>query len=141
MTLPLDLTTEFGARVARRLQEEIVIWLTTVRADGTPQPSPVWFLWDGATILIYSRPETPKVRNIGHNPRVALAFDSDGRGGNIVILTGRAVIDRSTPPATQVPAYLDKYRAGIASIGMTPERFAAAYSVPVRVTPAHLRGF
>ncbi|MFQ5612516.1 MAG: hypothetical protein ACE5H9_10325 [Anaerolineae bacterium] len=40
----IDLSTEFGLRVARRLREERIIWLTTLRADQTPQPSPVWFL-------------------------------------------------------------------------------------------------
>lgn len=40
----IDLTTEYGARVARRLQDEQVIWLTTVGRDGTPQPNPVWFI-------------------------------------------------------------------------------------------------
>jgi len=54
----IDLSTDFGARVARRLDDEIMIWLTTVRADGTPQPSPVWFLWIDQSILIYSQPNT-----------------------------------------------------------------------------------
>ena len=58
--MELDLNTEFGARVERRLREEIVIWLTTVRTDLTPQPSLVWFLWDAETMLIYSKPNTPK---------------------------------------------------------------------------------
>ena len=51
-----DPQTDFGARVARRLQNEQVIWITTVRVDGTPQPTPVWFIWDGETILIYPCP-------------------------------------------------------------------------------------
>ena len=37
----IDTMTEFGARVERRLREEPVIWLTTVRDDLLPQPSPV----------------------------------------------------------------------------------------------------
>ncbi len=45
-------STPFGARVAQRLREEHLIWLTTVGADGTPQPNPVWFLWDGASVLV-----------------------------------------------------------------------------------------
>ena len=40
-----DTTTPFGRQVARRLQEEPIGWLTTVGADGTPQPNPVWFFW------------------------------------------------------------------------------------------------
>jgi predicted pyridoxine 5'-phosphate oxidase superfamily flavin-nucleotide-binding protein len=31
------------------LHEAHVIWLTTVDADGTPHPNPVWILWDGDT--------------------------------------------------------------------------------------------
>ena len=80
--MQLDQSTEFGARVARRLESEHVAWLTTVRADGQPQPSPVWFLWDGDSILIYSRPNQPKLRNIAGNPKVSLSFNSDGDGGD-----------------------------------------------------------
>ena len=136
----LDTSTPFGARVERRLREEQIGWLTTVRGDGLPQPSPVWFLWDGETILIYSQPGAPKLRNIAGNPKVALNLDSDGRGGDIVILSGEARVDAGAPPAHEVAAYVEKYREGIAGIGMAPEGFAAAYSVAVRMTPAGLRG-
>lgn len=135
-----DQSTEFGARVARRLHDEWIIWLTTVRADGMPQPVPVWFLWDGQTFLIYSQPDTPKLRNIARNPKVALHFDGDGRGGNIVVFNGEARVDPQAPPADQVAAYVEKYREAIAQIAMTPESFARSYSVAIRVTPTRLRG-
>ena len=51
-----DDSTEIGARAERRLREEEIAWLTTVRADGQPQSVPVWFLWDGDAFLIYSQP-------------------------------------------------------------------------------------
>src|SRR5689334_3392665 len=81
--MELDLNTEFGARVERRLREEIVIWLTTVRADLTPQTSLVWFLREAGTLLIYSKPNMPKLRNIEQHPTVALNFDGNGRGGDM----------------------------------------------------------
>ncbi|MCG8351621.1 MAG: TIGR03667 family PPOX class F420-dependent oxidoreductase [Chloroflexales bacterium] len=136
----LDTTTEFGARVVRRLNDEQIIWLTTVDSQQMPQPVPVWFLWDGATFLIYSQPNTPKLRNIARNPQVALHLDGDGRGGNIVVLTGTAQIIDSAPLATDAPVYLEKYREGIKRIQMTPESFAQSYSVTVRVTPTRVRG-
>jgi PPOX class probable F420-dependent enzyme len=136
----LDTTTEFGARVERRLREERIGWLTTLGTDGTPQPSPIWFLWDGRTFLIYSQPEQPKLRNIERNPKVALHLDSDGLGGNIVVITGEAGILRDVPSANEVPEYLEKYRPDIARIGMTPESFARAYSVAIRLSPRKLRG-
>ena len=138
--MKIDTTTEFGQRVQRRLRDETIGWLTTVGPDGTPQPSPIWFLWDGETILIYSQPNTPKVRNIERNGRVALNLDGDGRGGDIVILTGAARVDRDAPGAADHTEYLEKYRQGIERIGMTPEQFAGSYSVPIRMTPTRLRG-
>jgi PPOX class probable F420-dependent enzyme len=136
----IDLTSAFGQRVAQRLNDESVIWLTTVRQDGAPLPSPVWFLWDGETVLIYSQPNTPKLRNITRSSLVTLNFDGDGHGGNIIVLSGTAQIDTAAVPANQDAAYLAKYQAGIASIGMTPEHFAAGYSVAIRVTPTSVRG-
>ena len=67
--MELDTTTEFGAHVARRLRDELIGWLVTVSPRGRPQPSAIWFLWDGASsLLIYSQPDAPKLRNIAANP-------------------------------------------------------------------------
>jgi PPOX class probable F420-dependent enzyme len=136
----LDTTTEFGARAARRLRDERIGWLVTVSADRTPQPIPVWFLWDGQALLVYSQPDTAKLRNIALNPRVALHLDGDGQGGDVVILSGEAHVVTDGPPANQVPAYLEKYRQGMARIGMTPEMFARTYSTALRITPTRVHG-
>lgn len=141
MAFALDPSTEFGARVARRLSDELIGWLVTVNGRGAPQPSPIWFLWDGESVLIYSQPDTPKIRNITRHPRVALNLDGNGQGGNIVILTGQAIIDRSAPPVDQNPAYVAKYGDRIARNNWTPESFGADYSVAIRFTPTKLRGF
>jgi PPOX class probable F420-dependent enzyme len=52
----LDTTTEAGKRAQRRLHEEEIAWLTTVRADGQPQSVPVWFLYKDGAFLLYSQP-------------------------------------------------------------------------------------
>lgn len=136
----IDRSTEFGARVARHLREEVVVWMTTVTRAGSPLPSPVWFLWDGAeTVVMYSMPGA-RVRNVEANPRVTLNFAGDGAGGDIVVLSGNAVIDADWPPADQAGDYRGKYDSHIARIGMTPETFAERYSVPVRIRLERLRG-
>ena len=136
-----DPSSPYGARVARRLQEDQVIWLTTVSRDGTPQPNPVWFLWDGETVLIYSMPTAAKVHNIRRSPRVALHFDSGESGEDVVVFTGTAVLDAAAPPAHHNPAYLAKYQSGITNIEMTPESMSAAYNAAIRVKPDKVRGF
>jgi PPOX class probable F420-dependent enzyme len=125
--------------VEERLGREIVIWLTTVRADGQPQTSPVWFVWDGESFLIYSMPRSQKVPNIRSNPRVSLNLDGDGRGAGIVSIEGEARIDDGAPPAHQVTGYADKYRQEILDMGAEPEPFAKEYSVAIRVTPTRRR--
>ncbi|MFO7169242.1 MAG: TIGR03667 family PPOX class F420-dependent oxidoreductase [Chloroflexota bacterium] len=137
----IDSSTEFGARVLRRLAEEEVIWLVTVGKSGTPHPNPVWFLWDGSELLVYSQPNKTKLRDIERNGRVALHFNTAPDGDDVVVIAGDARIDPSAPPADRVEAYLEKYRAGIGRIGMTPESFAASYSVAIRITPTKVRGF
>lgn len=136
----IDLTTEFGRRAARRLEEERIIWLTTVDAEGMPQPRPVWFWWDGQTFLIYSQPNTHKLRHIVRNPQVALHFDGDGQGGNIIVFSGEARLAPEMPPANQVPAYVQKYQPGFTRIRMSAKEFAESYSVALRVMPISLRG-
>jgi PPOX class probable F420-dependent enzyme len=143
MTFQLpDPSTEFGGRVARRLRGERLIWLTTVDAKGTPQPTPVWFLWDEAssTMLIYSRADAKRLAHIQQNPRVALNFDGNGSGGDIIVITGQAQVSFEDPPADRLPVYVEKYRDFIARRYATPENFASIYSVALRIRPMAIRG-
>jgi PPOX class probable F420-dependent enzyme len=136
----IDEGTDFGARVARRLREEQVVWLTTVTPAGAPLPRPVGFLWDGGDLVsIYSQPGA-RVRNIAANPKVALNFDGDGRGGDVVVLSGTAQVDEDAPPADANPGHLEKYAAQIAGFGMTPASYAARFSVPIRIRLTRVDG-
>jgi PPOX class probable F420-dependent enzyme len=110
-----------------------------VTPAGAPLPSPVWFLWDGAEVVVmYSMPSA-RIRNIEANPRVALNFAGDGGGGDIVVLSGTAVVDTEMPPASGGD-YLEKYGQRIARMSSTPEAFAERYSVPVRIQITGVRG-
>jgi PPOX class probable F420-dependent enzyme len=136
-----DPSTEFGQRVERRLREEAIIWLTTIDSTGRPQPRPVWFIWTGQDFIIYTRPEGRKLSHIQNNPHVALHFDGDGRGGNIIVFLGEAQVEQGQPPADAAAAYVEKYREGMKRLGMDPARFTSEYSLTIRVRPVKLRGF
>lgn len=131
----LDTTTDAGGCAERRLREEKIAWLTTVRSDGQPQSVPVWFLWDGERFLIYSQPGRQKLRNIGRNPRVGVHLDCNDRGGDVVRVEGTAETLDDFPLASEVGDYVEKFRESIARIGFEPESFARAYSVALGVTP------
>jgi PPOX class probable F420-dependent enzyme len=126
--------------VARRLAEEGIGWLTTVSADGQPQSSPVWFLWDGASLWLRSQPHAGKVRNINANPRVAFHLADDGHGGGIVTIEGVASLTAAPPEG--LDAYVAKYEEEIRSaLQTTPEQLAADYSTTIRITPARTRAW
>jgi PPOX class probable F420-dependent enzyme len=136
----IDEGTEFGARVARHLRDDVVVWLTTVTPSGAPLPAPVWFIWDGAGLVtMYSLPGA-RTRNLAANPRVTLNFTGDGRGGDVVILAGEAAVVRDAPPVHANAAYLEKYAGRIRGMGLTPETFGARYSEPVLIRLTRVRG-
>ncbi len=137
----IDASTDHGARALRRLKEEEAIWITVVDSTLTPRSTPVWFLWDGETILIYSEPTSFKVRRIEANPRVNLHFNADEQGHDVVVLTGDARIEKGTMLPSSVPAYGEKYREAIARLGTDLAQLSATYSAAIIVTPDRLSGF
>lgn len=127
-------------RVESRLRHNLIAWLTTVRPDGQPVSVPVWFLIrEDGTALLYSRPDTPKLRNVAGNPKVSLALDVTDIGRNIVTLDGIARQVDDQPPAHQQPAYLAKYAERIGALFETPERFSELFSATVIITPTKIR--
>ncbi len=139
--MDLDTSTDFGAMVTRRLKDEQIIWLTTVDPAGAPQPTPVWFHWDGETVLIFSEPKVAKVRNIRASSKVALSFNTNEYGGAVVVFTGQAQISDTLPSEARQAEFLTKYAEGIRSLQLTTEEMQAKYSAVILVTPEKVRGW
>jgi PPOX class probable F420-dependent enzyme len=135
-----ELTIQLTPHIASRLKDELVIWLTTVSSDGTPQPNPVWFYWDGTGFIIYSRPSSARIKNIIRNPRVSLNFEgAEALGGDVMVFTGVAEIKRNLPsPHTN---YVAKYKAIAAGWERTVEEIYAEYCVTLQIIPTKLRVF
>jgi len=139
----IDFTSDFGKTVKRHINEDYFIWLTTIDSNLTPQPRPVWFIWEDDSFLIFSEPKAHKVRHVMKHPNVALHFNTADRKGekDVIVMIGTAVIDPSVLPAYRVPAYVKKYKIGIADLKMSPEKMGEQYSVAIRVKPISVRGW
>jgi PPOX class probable F420-dependent enzyme len=138
----IDLSSKFGRAVQRHIKNQYVIWLTTVDSNLTPQPRPVWFIWENDSFLVFSKPDAHKVKHIEKHPGVALHFNTDDTDDkHVIVFTGEAFLDASCPPAHKVSAYLRKYKSGIIGLDMTPERFSMEYSRAIRIRPADVRGW
>jgi len=134
-----DASTPAGARALERLETELIGCLTTTNPDGQPQSSPIWFLWVGDEILIYSHKRAPRNGNIAERTRVAFNLDTDAGGGNVVTMEGDARIDLSAASPDENAAYLAKYRGLLDESEWTPEYFAEEYPIPVLVRPTRWR--
>ena len=97
------LATPAGAWAAEHLASDVVGWLTTVAPDGRVQSSPISFLWDGKSILFYSKPATPKLRNIAAHPQVSFNLNSDPYADHILVIEGIAAVDDSAPAVGRPP--------------------------------------
>ncbi len=125
---------------ARRLADESVAWLTTAGADGQPQSSPVWFVWDGESLWLRSQAKAGKVRNIKGNPRVAFHLADDGYGGNIITIEGIASLEEEPPEL--LATYLAKYDDAIrTALQTSPEQLAVDYPTTVRIRPTRTRAW
>ncbi|MCK1819997.1 PPOX class F420-dependent oxidoreductase [Streptomyces sp. XM83C] len=108
--------------------------LSTVRADGGPHVTPIWFLLDGDEVVFNTSRSSVKGRNLARDDRVALCVDDDRPPFDFVVLQGRARISEDLAElwhwAARIGArYMGEDRA---------EEFGARNGVPgellVRVT-------
>lgn len=85
-------TDRVGATNRDLLDKTAVAHLATIRPDGSLQSNPVWFEWDGSHIKISQTKARQKMRNIDHDPHVALSVtDPDNPYRYLEI---RGVVDR-----------------------------------------------
>ena len=138
----IDASTQFGAEVVKRIEQQKLAWLTTVDSTGIPQPNPVWFIWDDGSFIIFSRPNQAKLANIARSARVSLNLEATEDEEQITIFTGHAeIVDRESIPREIFDRYAAKYAQGMINIKLPRAEYEQTYTVPIRVTPEKLRGW
>lgn len=81
--------------------------------DGTPRVTPMWFVWNGTQLVFGAAGNSPKVKALLANPRVALTIDTNNNPYKILTIRGDANVE-IVPGA--VPEYAD---AGLRYMGST----------------------
>jgi len=123
------------ARVRPMLAAERVVWLSTVRPDGTPHLVPTWFWWDGEAVVVFSKPGAAKVRNLRANPRLMVAVGDPEDDFSVGLIEAEA----SCPEGqADVPdAFFAKYASDLARGRLDPVTFRAVYTQAIRIVPSH----
>ncbi|MEU7612856.1 pyridoxamine 5'-phosphate oxidase family protein [Micromonospora sp. NPDC049204] len=115
--------------VELRLAQERNVWLCTLRRDGSPHLTPVWFVYAAETWWIGCDSRSVKVRNILADPRVSLALEG---GDAPVVAEGAARVHRGALPSAIVTVFASKYGGWDVSAQVSPEGERVLLEIPVR---------
>jgi F420H(2)-dependent biliverdin reductase len=107
-----------------KLSRAANIWLASVRPDGRPHLTPVWFVYDGLQLYVSIDPNSVKSRNLASNPNVSLALED---GSHPLICEGQAVLIPQPYTAEIVDLFQKKYDWDIREDGQ--------YGQLVKITP------
>ena len=88
------------------LAGQLVAFLCTVRPDGSPHQTPVWFVFTDPMWWVATAATNVKVRNVRDDPRVSIAVANPEAP---VVAEGSAAIHPAPWPAEVVAAFASKY--------------------------------
>jgi hypothetical protein len=72
-----------GDEVDAFLAEERTCRVATVGTDGAPHVAPLWFVWDGAHVWLYSLVRSRRWADISREPRISLVVDAGVEFGEL----------------------------------------------------------
>ncbi|MGQ4442672.1 pyridoxamine 5'-phosphate oxidase family protein [Streptomyces violaceoruber] len=83
--------------------------VATVSADGAPHVSTLWFVWDGASMWLYSVVRSRRWADLRRDPRVAIVVDTGEEYDELrgVELSGRVAFVGEAPRTGELCAELD----------------------------------
>lgn len=93
-------------RPTSRLHTDRNLWLCTLRPDGSPHVTPIWFVWHDQTFWCCTTSTSVKVRNLTNDPRVAVTLED---GDRPIVAEGRARLYRRPYPQPIVDAFHAKF--------------------------------
>ena len=82
--------------------------LATIRKDGRPQLSPVWFVWRDGAFFISTTKATAKWRNLLRNPGCSGIIDNPN--GKYIYVTGTAELTTEEPSLPIAREIIHKYK-------------------------------
>ena len=89
-----------------RIETDQNIWLATVRADGRPHLTPIWFVFHDRRIWMCTGADTVKTRNVLGNTSVSISLED---GTAPVVAEGVATVHQRPYPQRVVQAFITKY--------------------------------
>jgi PPOX class probable F420-dependent enzyme len=123
------------------LERQEVVWLSSIRPDGRPHLVSAWFLWHEGSIVVPSKPDAQKVRNLRFDPRVMLGIGEPEPDFDVELVEGEAELSAVPLGGGLAERFARKYAAQLSRAGTTLEQFVTVYSQPIRIRPTRWLGW
>ncbi len=94
------------AELRQKLELNKNIWVATVRSDGRPHLSPVWFIFLAGKLYICIDPKSVKSKNLNSNPNITLALED---GLHPLICEAQAAFVSQPYPSEVLAYFQHKY--------------------------------
>lgn len=129
-------------KAAALLQQSVNAVVATIKQDGSPQLTPVWFHWDGEVIRFSITKDRVKYPNLCRDPRLAICIDSgQGRDVGYVTIYGEAELnDRPEEILEPIRRIRRRYQGEERAAQTTVDELSAAQRVLVSVRPHRMVG-
>jgi PPOX class probable F420-dependent enzyme len=125
---------EITSDVEAFLRERPTATLGTIRRDGSPQASVLWYLWDQGEFVMSTIHSTAKWKNLLRDPRCSLCIEEPESGQMVVVYGEARLVDGDVRDATR--PIVDKYYDDPADTDVHMERiFATDDRVLIFVRP------
>ncbi len=66
--------SDTNTKIDNLLNQTMIGFLSTLNQDGSPNTMPLWYEWDGQSVLMFSGADTAKIRRLRRDPRAALCI-------------------------------------------------------------------
>ncbi len=111
--------------------------LSTLKRDGSPQVTPVWYAYRDGKFVVSTAGFTAKARNVRRDPRVSVSINSPGEPFAYVLVHGRAKVTTDDMEAT-VTSIAVRYQGDEVGKAFAQEILKSSDNVLIEITPDKL---
>ncbi|MBI3841069.1 MAG: PPOX class F420-dependent oxidoreductase [Thaumarchaeota archaeon] len=125
----------FDAKAEAFLKEPHFAKLATLMRDGSPQLTPIWYMYEDGKLIVNTTRDRVKFRNIRRDARVALLVDN---GYTYVTVFGRGRVAEERDPKADIERLAIRYRGEESGRKAARDRYWKMDRVSIEIVPERI---
>ena len=122
----------FDLKVAEFLEKKHFGKVATVKKDGSPHVTPIWYMIDGGKLIVNTTTDRVKYYNIRRDPRVSFLVDD---GYPYVMILGKARIATERDALKDIETLAIRYTGEEAGKKAARERYWKQPRISIEIVP------